>query len=262
VQQVSLEKGRFRGIGLDKTLFFCLNTAFKSDIETARKSVEDEMSEEKLSKRARKCKKIQENKSDWTPPSVEECVTLLKGGKEGVKKWNAMREEHPEWTPDLSGLNLSEMNLRKVNFTWANLSEADLSKACLIGALLSMADLPRADIREANLSGAEIFRTDLSEANLSGANLYQAEISEANLCGANLTRAKLHKAIFCMASLCMANLSEADCGEADLSEANLEGANLSEIKLERVKFYGVRGLKITDWEVYVASLKASIEFAD
>ena len=46
----------------------------------------------------------------------DEALQLLSRGK--FSAWNQYREEHPSWSPDLSGLDLSEINflsLARVN---------------------------------------------------------------------------------------------------------------------------------------------------
>lgn len=113
---------------------------------------------------------------------------------------------------DLSGTNLSEIELTGAYFYKANLSSAKLIKAglnytdlsCsnltganLSGAKLNLADLTRASLTKANLSetdltGASLYKTDLSSANLTKANLSGADLSCANLTGADLIGANLY----------------------------------------------------------------------
>jgi len=61
--------------------------------------------------------------------------------KQGVKTWNACRQQHPEVKPDLIGVNLEE---------------ADLT-----GAYLRAADLRNANLRKAKLCGADLYDADL-----------------------------------------------------------------------------------------------------
>jgi hypothetical protein len=82
---------------------------------------------------------------------------------------------------DLSYVDLSGANLRGANLAWANLSGANLR-----GANLSYIDLPGVNLRGA----------DLSHVNLSGANLSRANLSRANLSGANLSYIDLRGAKF------------------------------------------------------------------
>jgi len=79
---------------------------------------------------------------------------------------------------ELSGCDLSGMDLQ-----WADLG----------GACLQRADLSGADLYEASLEGADLYRADLRNANLYyaclvGANLRHAMIGGAHLVGADLSR--------------------------------------------------------------------------
>src|ERR671911_279945 len=91
---------------------------------------------------------------------------------------------------DLSGRNLSEVNLRRAELSEANLTGADLS-----GTNLSEANLSRADLMGANLTGAKLTGADLREADLSGADLSGADLSGADLSTASLTQEELEPAI-------------------------------------------------------------------
>ena len=84
----------------------------------------------------------------------------------------------------LRGVNLTDANLSGANLSSIELTQADLRGANLSGANLSSAELTQADLRGANLSGA----------NLSSAELTQAFLNEANLRGANLSSAELTQA--------------------------------------------------------------------
>ena len=74
--------------------------------------------------------------------------------KQGVEVWNEWRENNRSVQPLLSA---------------ANLSGADLSRVNLSGAMLRGANLSGVDLSSANLSGADLKDVDLSSANLSGA---------------------------------------------------------------------------------------------
>ena len=77
---------------------------------------------------------------------------------------------------DLSGADLSYINLIRADLSGAKLCGADLSYTNLIRA-----DLIRADLGYANLSDADLSYANLSDANLSGVNLSDANLSYANL---------------------------------------------------------------------------------
>ena len=90
---------------------------------------------------------------------------------------------------DLTGADLSRLNLFMADLTGADLSGADLSRATLYEANLFAADLTGAD-----LSGAYMPKVNLNTANLSGTNLTRAYLPEADLLGANLNGADLSEA--------------------------------------------------------------------
>jgi uncharacterized protein YjbI with pentapeptide repeats len=86
---------------------------------------------------------------------------------------------------DLSGSELSDVDLRMTD-----LSGSNLSRAYLRGSELNGSNLSRANLSKANLSIANLSRADLSGANLSGATLGGSNLEEANLRGTNLSEAR------------------------------------------------------------------------
>ena len=51
--------------------------------------------------------------------------------KQGVEVWNKWREEHGNTRPDLSGADLMEFKLNKIDFSGTHLSRANLNNAFL-----------------------------------------------------------------------------------------------------------------------------------
>lgn len=166
--------------------------------------------------------------------------------QQGAKAWNRWREKSGEKTPDLSGANLKNADLRNVDFSWVNLMEANLRESNLSWANFTRANLRKAnvrrailreanfswatlswvDFREAYLRWANLRRADLSWANLKDVNLKDADLREANLSWADLRESNLRAADLRGANLQEAYLSNANFRETDLSEANLQGADL------------------------------------
>jgi uncharacterized protein YjbI with pentapeptide repeats len=105
---------------------------------------------------------------------------------------------------DLSGANLSEVDLYRSHLPNASLSSvrlrgANLSRATLVGSDLSgsdLRDLSNGDLIRTNLSAANLSDTNLSSTDLRGvdlreANLWNADLSEADLQGAQVTDKQL-----------------------------------------------------------------------
>jgi len=138
--------------------------------------------------------------------------------------------------------DLSNKDLRSLNFSGANLREAKLSAANLSNTNLSNADLSHAILIEANLSNADLsnavlIRADLSKAtiiasDLKGTTAYDAKFNDANLSASHFTGANLKDAKFVEAILCRSDLSNASLGGAYMS-----GANLIEASLQNADFF-------------------------
>jgi uncharacterized protein YjbI with pentapeptide repeats len=129
---------------------------------------------------------------------------------------------------NLSGMDLSNVDLRAADLSRTILENVDFSGAGLAGANLSWAWL----------EGATFFETGLADANLSEANLSGVDLSgeSVGLGRANLSGARLNNADLSEAVLYAVNLSDADLEGADLSgtvlyEANLSGAVITEEQL-------------------------------
>ncbi|MGF1588488.1 MAG: pentapeptide repeat-containing protein [Pleurocapsa sp.] len=72
---------------------------------------------------------------------------------------------------DLSGMNLTNINLIEADLSYTNLERTNLTNAKLIAANLSNANLTRANLTNAKLTGADLTNTNLDNANLTRANL-------------------------------------------------------------------------------------------
>lgn len=144
---------------------------------------------------------------------------------------------------DVTGADLSDLDLEKADFREAILTRANLRGSRLAGADLSGAILREADLADANLEGAILRGADLTgarmgKANLRGATLDEADFSEAYLREASLIRAHGTGTLFTDANLSHADLTEARLPSAmaagiSLHEARLCKADLSGASLER-----------------------------
>lgn len=160
----------------------------------------------------------------------------------GVRRWPTL---------DLTGADLSNLDLRGVDLSLAWLESADLSHSNL-----SRAKFSEAVLAHANLTGVVAVGTDFSKANLGGARLDGALMDRSNLGGTILARAKLNRtslrgALLSGASLLETQWTEVDLGEAvaiqqlfhklDLSGCSFVGAHLGscnfvESRIERADF--------------------------
>ncbi len=107
---------------------------------------------------------------------------------------------------DLSGRNMSQIDLAGANFQGAILNGTDFSNSNLSGADLTGASLISSILTSADLSGATLVGVDLSDANLEYANLTGANLMGANMRGADLTWVNFTQAILVGADLSDCNL--------------------------------------------------------
>lgn len=142
----------------------------------------------------------------------------LKILNEGVEAWNSWRKDNSGVVPNLSGADLCDVNLERVE-----LYDVDLREAKFSGANLSRACLSGAILKQAQLFDTRLQFADLGAADLSGSYLNNARLSDARLDGADLSSADLH---------------QADLRRTDLSNANLSGAGFTGTVLNRTKLNG------------------------
>lgn len=186
---------------------------------------------------------------------------------------------------DLTGADLSNLDLRGVDFTgaWlesANLRNANLSGAKLQATVLAHADLRGAiaigtDFRAANLGGAECAQAVFDNANLQGAILGGTRLGLAQLRGARLAQAqwldsvwagadasaivapgmlfykldmsgaRFAEAVLANCSFIECNLQGADFSGADLGAASLVGCNAANARFVGARMAGAVVVKTT-----------------
>jgi len=151
---------------------------------------------------------------------------------------------------NLSGADLSYLDLRSINFKHADLSNANLTGASmdkcqffltdLSNAVLDDATLDGVQMKRANLEGASLrnckFETqssshttvtsNLEGANLKGAILEGSQMSHVNLRLAILKNANMQNCVLRDAVLAGADMENCNLTGADLQGANLRGANV------------------------------------
>jgi uncharacterized protein YjbI with pentapeptide repeats len=185
----------------------------------------------------------------------EEPLAIL---QQGTEIWNAWRKNthhlHIPYDIDLTGENLQEMDLRRVNFI-----EVDLRGATLSGSNLGGASLENADLRDAYLIDTNLVEADLDGADLRGACLW----------GADLRKACLH-----FANLSLTDFKGANLSEVRLRRTTIGATNFADTKgLDTCKHNGpsyidyftmdrsgpinptfLRGCGLSDWEIEVTKL--------
>lgn len=144
--------------------------------------------------------------------------------RKGVQSWNDWRKTIPHTRPNLSGADLTRLDLVGANLAGANLSNANLASLSLVGTNFSDATLAGA-----NLAGTLLRETDFSGADLSRAHFERAEFSATILSRACLHGAKgLTKAIYLSTShIDHQALERSDC----LPELLLLGCGFSDSDL-------------------------------
>ena len=187
--------------------------------------------------------------------------------EQGVTTWNHWYKSKPKVVPDLSGANLSQLNLQGIDLRGANLTQVNFSNTDLREANLTRANLNRASLLKANLNNANLSKANLdyvifsqaiinrqtvidrkslqiykivnnfpregnfSQCDLSNSNLFRVNFTGADLSNANLTNANLTNATLREAYLTGADLKKANLKNADLTNAYLSQANLTKAYL-------------------------------
>ncbi|GJQ83870.1 hypothetical protein Trydic_g6748 [Trypoxylus dichotomus] len=135
------------------------------------------------------------------------------------------------------GVNLSGADLSKLDLRWCCLERADLSHAILDGAQLLgvkslCANMEGAQLRNCNFEDPAGSRANMEGVNLKGANLEGSDMGGVNLRVATLKNANLQNCDLRAAVLAGADLENCDLSGSDLHEANLRGANLKDAAFE------------------------------
>ena len=158
----------------------------------------------------------------------------------GTNGWNRWRSENPTIRPDLSGADLSDLDLPGANLGEADLTDAELCGTNLHEANLKMADLAQADLSTAILTSAELYKVNLRGAFLTQADLTGSYLAEADMAKADLRGACLRKADLTQCDLSSANLSRADLTGANLTQANVTDGDLSHATVAQTQLMGLR----------------------
>jgi uncharacterized protein YjbI with pentapeptide repeats len=149
---------------------------------------------------------------------------------------------------DLTGADLSHLNLDGYTFFHANLASARLYRASLKEATFAHANLSGADLHavvanladfsDANLTNAHLSEGQFLHASFRRAQMQRSNVSAANLTGADLNRADLTEAKAVRTMARWAIISGADLSRSVWSSANLTGADLSWATMNSVQLAG------------------------
>src|SRR5262245_8985314 len=167
--------------------------------------------------------KAKRNNADRKAELRQRLLQELRGGPEGVRRWNARtldeRSEVDGWDgldlsrADLAGADLGALDLRVIR-----LDEARLVKAWLLEATFERASFQKADLEQAWCAGANFEGADFRGASLVRANLRGCDCRAANFHGANLESVNLCGANLCGADLTLAHLGGAAFGDTPYDE--------------------------------------------
>ena len=134
---------------------------------------------------------------------------------------------------DLSGCDLTELELAGLDLSRSDLTEADLSGVNLSRTILDDADLTRASLDNAVLDGTSLKRTALVSTDLRNVDLTKATFDPSTLEGARLDGANLEQL-----NLPDISLKNASAIGASLVGVNFEGSDLSGVALEGAELDG------------------------
>ena len=136
---------------------------------------------------------------------------------------------------DLSGANLSGLEIVNADITQATLAGANLAGSKIVNVQSRGASFERA-----NLVGADLVGEDLEGVDFGNSDLTDADLSEANLRGANFSHSKIVRTKFRHANLAGACFDWCQITRSDFSYAEFHGhVELSEDQLVK------RGIEIT-----------------
>lgn len=149
----------------------------------------------------------------------------------------------------ISDLNLTGVDLSRLNLRGADLSDGWFERArfdgCdLTGAKLDRSVLAHCSIADARLDDVTAVKANLGNANISGSSLAGIDLTEAILETTKLTRVGLQRAKLSRANLRAIVLTEVDLSEITaeemtLNEAEISGLRMANAKLERCLFIGL-----------------------
>ena len=112
---------------------------------------------------------------------------------QGINQWNTWRMENHDLrlTPDLSNIDLVNVNLIGANFAFTDLSGANLAFANLSGVNLVYANLTQANLHRATLVDADLTHANLSDARLTEVIFVETLLKDTDFMNAVMARTVL-----------------------------------------------------------------------
>jgi len=153
----------------------------------------------------------------------------------------AIKNNQPLPTDDLADLDLSNLNLDKVDFSncymeGINLSGSSLKKARLSGAIMVYARLDQVDFSEADLSRANLGATSLTASNFYNAKLNNTNFNKASLTACQFVKANLNATQWMEAKLKDCNFTQASLQQLNLIDQTIDQCNFTECNLSKGNF--------------------------
>jgi uncharacterized protein YjbI with pentapeptide repeats len=144
--------------------------------------------------------------------------------------------------------NISEIDGRKANFSYAKMQGAQMEGAKLHGAALVATKFDNAKLNKAELTGVDLHDAELKGASLSGAKLhganltgvfFDAELSQAEFDGAYLFNVNFNKSKLDKARFYGAYLGNTDFSNAEMSSVQFKASYLVDVKFGSINIDSV-----------------------
>lgn len=157
---------------------------------------------------------VQEAAGDAAKDKKKVVVKRKKGRRKGAPKKDQVTETYP-----IPGEKLTLKQVMDILKTTKNLSGKNLSGLQLVGVDFARCNLKGVDLSHANLERADLGESNLERAELTGANLKMANLRLSGMTGANLDRAILDGAVWKDGRVCPSG-SIGQCKEFSASYAS------------------------------------------
>jgi uncharacterized protein YjbI with pentapeptide repeats len=171
---------------------------------------------------AEEARKQRQTGKGKTEENRESLLQLLRGGKKGVARWNALSKVERRAGGNFRGVDLSGADLRGADLQSLDAAGATFANANLVGAILQSGTFRKTSFAGGDLEGAKANYARFLQANFDQANLKEGNFRGSSFIGASFPNADLRRADFRQANLC----------RADLSTANLQDTQFQQTKYD------------------------------